>query len=365
MTGGIRRLATYVRQSAEPSNTLLIEAGPLSGGHDRQDALKLETSTAILADLKFDAILWTSKDAQLGPGALLTANQLAPDLILNSHLDETDYGTRPYVISKGFRVIGLNRSPRKLQFQGHTLPVENPDVLNQLSDRLTIALTDYNLDQARSLARNSPALKLVVYQVDGTAPEPETVGGTLLVSPGSYGRSILKLNWESGKFVSQTEIKLEAQYKDDPAANRLYQVYLTRLQRESLLAKVPKTSDEKFIGSKACAKCHGVATRIYEKSNHAVAFGTLEKERHNNDPDCVSCHVTGFDSTKGFVSRAITPRLAAVGCESCHGGGKLHVSSPKKIKMPKKARAACISCHTPENSPGFNFLTFWPKIQHR
>lgn len=358
-------MATYIRQLGESSTTLLLEAGPLSGGETRQDSLKFETAASILADLKFDAVLWTAQDSKLGAGALLSALRMTPDAVVNSHLDQEQYGTATKLSKKGFAIFGLSRYPNGLSIPGRPAPVQNPDLVLDEGGKESIALTDYSQFEARQLAKRFPKLKLVVYRVAGGAPPPEVVGDTLLISPGSDGRSVFRVDFADGKMRSKGEIRLEAQFKDDPSANRLYQIYLNRVKREGLLDKIPRNSSEKFVGSDRCTKCHVEAAKIHKKSQHMTAFSTLEHEKHDSDPDCVSCHVTGFGSTAGYWNKAKTLQLAQVGCESCHGPGARHLLNPNKFKTPRNAKAACVSCHTPENSPGFDFLTYWPKIRHK
>ncbi|HSI73617.1 MAG TPA: multiheme c-type cytochrome, partial [Fimbriimonas sp.] len=98
-------------------------------------------------------------------------------------------------------------------------------------------------------------------------------------------------------------------------------------------------------------------------SAHAHALLTLEKEGHPRDPDCVSCHVVGLQFSTGFKSRQKTPQLANIGCESCHGAGAKHAAKPS-LKLRKLTEQACLPCHTTENSPHFDFKTYWKKIRH-
>ena len=51
-----------------------------------------------------------------------------------------------------------------------------------------------------------------------------------------------------------------------------------------------------------------------------------------------------------------------VGCESCHGAGGEHIKSPKEFRMGMDVN--CISCHTVDKSPKFNFEEYLDKIRH-
>jgi len=75
---------------------------------------------------------------------------------------------------------------------------------------------------------------------------------------------------------------------------------------------------------------------------------TLEGDGDDQNPDCLTCHTVGQGETGGFVDRATTNGLAGVQCESCHGPGLDHVSSPHDpSRRPPKdiAGNVCGRCH--------------------
>ena len=110
----------------------------------------------------------------------------------------------------------------------------------------------------------------------------------------------------------------------------------------------------------------------------------------NFDPECVKCHVTGWEPTdkfcyeSGFVSPAKTPQMLDVGCETCHGPGGAHTAAEQggNMELQKKLQKAlvitkeeaadarskkmsCYSCHDLDNSPDFKFQEYWPEVEHR
>ena len=137
-----------------------------------------------------------------------------------------------------------------------------------------------------------------------------------------------------------------------------------------------------FAGVNSCKACHADAFKVWEGSKHAHATVTLEKLNppRQFDPECISCHATGwnpqefFPYATGFVSTQQTPQLANNTCENCHGPGAAHVAAEagadeqaKKVLrdvMKVSKESLCIKCHDGDNDPVFNLDTYWPQIEH-
>ncbi|HKY32097.1 MAG TPA: multiheme c-type cytochrome [Candidatus Polarisedimenticolia bacterium] len=118
-----------------------------------------------------------------------------------------------------------------------------------------------------------------------------------------------------------------------------------------------------FVTAAGCAACHAQAFEVYAGSGHARAFDTLVKANQDFNPECVSCHVTGFHEPDGFVDARQTPSLANVQCEACHGNGWEHLADPQRPYGAVPPRR-CFACHTKENSPDFVFFKYWHLIKH-
>ena len=136
------------------------------------------------------------------------------------------------------------------------------------------------------------------------------------------------------------------------------QLFLSGLQRMKQREK-----DSPFVGAASCTTCHVEAHNTWEKSRHSHALATLAKVGKDFDPECLQCHVVGLQQ-EGYLSQQLTPQLANVQCENCHGPARQHLQNPLS-HPPLDARQACVTCHVGSHSPNFDFSTYWPKIQHK
>lgn len=127
------------------------------------------------------------------------------------------------------------------------------------------------------------------------------------------------------------------------------------------VSRVPEShselSQDSYAGSETCAGCHENLSKGWKTTRHAKAFETLKKKKQESLPACQKCHVTGFDKPGGFVDQELTPELAGIQCESCHGPAASHAANPenKKGLIAKPAETLCRDCHTKGQDPKFDY----------
>jgi mono/diheme cytochrome c family protein len=131
----------------------------------------------------------------------------------------------------------------------------------------------------------------------------------------------------------------------------------------SVAAAAPQTEAKSFLTSVGCKSCHASEYAAWESSKHAHAINILVEKNAEFNPECVGCHVLGYKRKDGFVDLRSTPELANVHCESCHGPGTRHLQNTKAT-YGKTSPMSCVRCHTKENSPSFDYNTYWMKIRH-
>lgn len=151
--------------------------------------------------------------------------------------------------------------------------------------------------------------------------------------------------------------------------------YARQVHKEDLLAKfirsdhpiqvdpyvVQKYGGSQFVGSQKCQECHPKEHKIWANTRHAGAYTTLVNKKNPSlrqfDPECIVCHTVGFKNPEGFndlpraelqallknkagkaaIEAAVmqhNSKLAAVGCESCHGPAGAHANgNPDDTKL--------------------------------
>ena len=114
-----------------------------------------------------------------------------------------------------------------------------------------------------------------------------------------------------------------------------------------------------YSGDEFCGVCHSSQHSTWEFTNHAGAFDTLVKHGENVNPECVGCHVVGWEQAGGWSLDLPDPALEGVGCETCHGRGGPHLS-PDFVKNHDYSEV-CVTCHNPQHSLGFDYASFLPK----
>jgi hypothetical protein len=140
--------------------------------------------------------------------------------------------------------------------------------------------------------------------------------------------------------------------------------------------RVNATAGAIYVGAETCKQCHPNTYMKWSTTKHAQAFTALLHDSKPNtiyDAECVSCHTTGFEYTSGYRSEAATPHLKGNQCENCHGPASKHVSDPnnREYRGPLRLTAQqadknrlCLHCHDEDNSPKFEFTTYWSQIVH-
>ena len=283
------------------------------------------------------------------------------------------------------------------------------DLDGQQND-LDVLLVYGSLDEARTIAEELPLFDLVVAAGETSLPsrELESVRGTktrlMQVGQKAMYAGVIGVFDDPKTPLRYQSVPLDARLADSPEMLKLLADYQQALKSHSLaelgIKPRPHPSGSKFVGTDKCGECHAKALAVWSKTPHSHATDSLVKPPNTRghiprhfDPECLSCHVTGWEPqqfvpfTSGYLSLEQTPLLANSGCENCHGPGSAHVAAESGEGQPTEAAIAklreamrlplaggaaerkCLECHDDDNSPEFHkpgaFEEYWKKVEHR
>ena len=118
-----------------------------------------------------------------------------------------------------------------------------------------------------------------------------------------------------------------------------------------------------YVGQKNCVLCHNAVCRYETNTAHASAFisAGFQAAGGQTNTSCLPCHTVGYGVATGFTTAALTPLLAGVQCENCHGPAGNHASNPGDLSsVPRKEVAAtlCGGCHSASHTSYTNAPTY-------
>ncbi len=415
--GGLRRRYDLVeRLRAQKLPLGLVDLGNLlkdpvaARGGLEQSKIKFTTSLKALALLKYDVLAPGPEDLKVGV-----------DEALAQYLN---LGERPKVVAanvagkQGFETLlqpsaRIQVGPYKIGVTAVVDPatlkaVADPALDALLSIRtpeeaLPSVLADLEKDTdrqvllvqgppelAKTLAEKFPGFEVVVgaSEFDEPSDEAETASGgkTIIVRPGKRGKYVAVVGlFDDPKRPARYQRVQLGKRLDGPAEPMralLDDEYQGMLKAARIVEDFPRRGvvnsapGATFVGAETCKSCHPKSYEKWEESKHAQAFEPLianPKRDMQFDAECVSCHTTGFEYKTGWVSAEKTPLLEGNQCENCHGPASRHIAAPDdkafrqalalKVESAEKD-GLCQKCHDGDNSPHFDFKSYWHKIEH-
>ena len=419
--GGLSRRKNFLQAvQAAGWPIVAVDLGGQVRRFGRQSEVKFQSIADGLRSMEYSAIGFGSGDLRLPAEELVAAvaavgDKPTPFVSANVGLLGLDAKITPRlrIVEVGGLRIGITSvlaDQEAAQIRNDA--VEVIPALKALAS-VAAALTKENCDHQILLCFGSPeeakAISLAYPQFDivataGGADEPPAQLGTLpkahLVELGHKGMFAVAIGFfaDSATVMRSQRVPLDARWGESPDMIALLGNYQSQLESLGLtgLGLVPlrHPSGRRFAGSAACADCHKQAFDIWKETPHASALTTLEEQvpRRDGEPECLSCHVVGWAPQRfepfegGFAGTLITPHLAHQGCENCHGPAASHAAVERgdvrasvierdrlrnelvlSIDTPAgklKATNNCLECHDLDNSPAFDFDTYWPQVEH-
>lgn len=409
--GGMSRRADLLAQLAAKNwPVIALDTGGLVKGFGQQAILKYTAAIESLNEMKYSVIGLGTPELKLPVDELLVLHadnprSISANVVLDKALAMPTYrvltvngikiGVTSILSSEEFKQ--LNNKGLALQDPISALQNVIPALAKEGCQRIIVLTYSSPQKEIEAIVKQFPLITDIVTSGNGDIPpaEPSFVPGTrtLQLETGHKGMYALALGIFDNpqQPVRYQRIPLDARFGDNEAISKIFALYqdqLATLGLEKLgVRPAPHpTGRGLFVGSETCGDCHTTAYAIWSKTPHAKGMTTLVNgtpPRHH-DPECISCHATGWEPQKyypytgGYKNLKDTPHLVGNGCENCHGPGKKHAEAEMADNIDPKLLAAyrnsmrvardesgCVQCHDVDNSPEFDFKTYWPKVEHK
>lgn len=417
--GGLSRRATLKRQLNDRGWDILpLDVGDQVRRFGAQAAIKFQTTADVLRKMDYRAVGFGPDDLRLSVDELAAAlagdgQRQGPFLCANVRV--LDMNPSYCIVRAGGMRIGITAvlgNQARREINNLDIEIFDPIIslqavvkkLKQAKCDRKVLLAQASLEESRALARAIPVFDIVVTAGGAGEPtlEPERIAHTpsQMIQVGTKGMYVGVLGFfdDGQQPVRYERVPLDARFPDAPDvmdAFGLYQLQLKDMGLAQLGVKpVRHPSGHEFVGHEACGECHTSAYAVFEETTHFHATESIAKPSERSDiprhfdPECLSCHVTGWHPQKffpyvsGYLDYDKSELLHSNGCENCHGPGSAHVAaengdvevSDEEIeKLRKEMRltieearnSACIdTCHDLDNSPDFEFDSYWEEVKH-
>jgi len=433
--GGLKRRHTLIKQLEKQGWPLVrLDLGGLVKRRGPQTEIKYRYALESLVEIGYSAIGLGAHDLALDVTALMypisnVDREMNPMVSANVGIGGLDPPvddgmTKPLrILEAGGKRIGVT----SVLGAKHLAALKNneeigaagaAEALAQIAPQLAVEKCDLQVllvhghpSEAMALSQQFPQFQLVATAGGAEEPpkQPKKVegSGALLVEAGRKGMYVIVLGFfdDPAQPIRYQRVPLDARFPDSPEMHEKLTAYQQELETMGLTdlgLRGTTHPDGDFAGSAACADCHTQAWAKFVETPHYHATETLVKldPPRQFDPECLSCHVTGWNPQEylpyatGYKSLDETPDLVGNGCENCHGpaaahvkveSGEVEVTEAQQVALRAELRMNivpnegnkdgqefeqgkvvqnCMQCHDLDNSPDFDFQAYWPKIVH-
>ncbi len=427
--GGLVRRYVLLKQLREKNWPVVpIDAGNQIRRFGRQAEIKFQFTIEGLRMMGYRAIAFGPDDLRLPAPELIAVVAGEGDLpsefvSANAVVLDQSFTARYHVVEAGGKKIGITSvlGPRNAKMINNDEVILSsaeegldqvwPEMKAQNCD-LYVLIAHATMSESIELGKKYPQFPIVITTGGAGEPamQPEKIEGTqsLLIQAGDKGMfaGLVGLFNDARVPLRYQRIPLDGRFPDSSEMLRLLAAYQDQLKEAGWdglgITTQPHPSGRQFVGSESCAECHpndfdvwkdgldGKGGPHWHATETLVHPGERSEVPRHFDPECISCHVVGWNPQKhfpyesGYVGLDKTPDKLNVGCENCHGPGSAHVAAEsgnvdatddeltklqEELRLPlERARDKCVECHDLDNSPAFQeegaFERYWEKIKH-
>ena len=402
--GGIARRATMVNDlKLSYPNALLLDAGSLFAGDTVLDQLRCKIHLKAMKAIHYDAANVGMGELRFGQAFFETMRDSGgiPFVSANLKINGVQMGAPVRILDAGdvrVGVIGV-AGEREIEVHGMAMGVSHinmPDgitvvldgvkeavaQLHQQTD-LIVVLSDLDREAERDLVQHIADIDIVISARSTEATH--RIGNTLLLGTHPQGKAIGQaiLTVESGQVTAEqiTPVLISESIGEDRTVKRLVDEFYNLVQKNSALQQTGRPrfagfaledqvrqGTNRYVGVETCKGCHSAEVADWEHSHHANAFNRLLQKQKHYQPDCVTCHTTGFGYPTGFRIGKDAKRLTNVQCEVCHGPGEQHVRRPEVRNIRRTPSPdLCQRCHDANQTPDFDtrFVDMLAEVNHK
>ena len=415
--GGLSRRHTLMKElQARGWPVVAVDVGNQVRRFGKQADIKFQRTVDVLSLMGYEAVCFGPDDLRLSiDGIMQPVSALDKFVCCNADLLGLNHRfrivevngkkigitgvigpTAKKAINAGDELV-LSKVGRSVKQALDDMQAENPDYL--------VLLSHMTLSETREIIRRLPNAFDVVVTAGGAGEptlEPEEMEGSKskIIQVGTKGMYVGAVGFFAGGDapIRYGRLTLDKEFGDSQEVLDIFADYQKLLEIQGLdglgAKPQPHPRGTQFVGHEKCGECHTEAYEVFENSPHFHATQSLvdpnersEIARHF-DPECLSCHVTGWNAQQYFPYKTgywslSEAKLHTNGCENCHGPGSDHVAVEEgnvdvtdavrerlraAMRMTMKqaqSETGCISCHDIDNSPEFDFDTYWPQIEHK
>ncbi len=377
-SGGLSRRATLIRQARATDPVLVVDVGGAVSGNSPYDLVKLGAILAGQMMMDLDAFNLGGPETQFTVDQL---RELRSDLnvpFVSANLrDRDDKPIAPAVrmLQRGGQSIAITGVVDP-ELVGNDLRALDPyrsvyDAIRQLQADRIIVLAYLQEPELKALAKKLPDVDAVLGGPTGQVVPPSTIGHVLVGSSTNKGKFLLQMRLPVAGNVAAEIVEVSADIEESLAQQDNLRAFYAELaeadfsppETQFVSTRLVGAASQKIAGSASCVRCHQGDDAVWHDSAHAHAWHSLQTTGAEVDPSCQRCHTTGYGLIGGFETIAASQSLFSVGCENCHGPSHQHAADPT-IRTPFVAQEQCLSCHDHENSPNFEYASYWSEIIH-
>ncbi len=389
MAGGLPVRAGYI--AAQKKGFLLLDVGCLGHGTRDFEVLRARAALRGMKEMGYDAVNVAEHELWIGRQGLRQLMEEGVPFVSANVMDSDDkpVAMRYLLLKRNGLSVAVTGIVDHQRYQpGDGLSVRPAHevlarLIPELRDKAGVLVVLADLDPAdvRQLALDFPEITVILFRGRGDSHAPELVNRTVIASIYGEARYIgdMTVTWESR---TRTSARGEAVLLDERFAPSLgviettIQWYKDAIRgREFDLAlqssgweKIQPTRAEPgnaYVGSDTCMRCHPYQYARWKVQRHANAMESLKKAGYEWSPECIVCHTVGYGSPDGYVSMEKTPAFGRVGCENCHGRGKILEHGSCKGLARKPTEDTCRGCHTLSKHAEFQYQKQWAIINHK